>query len=154
MSFIPEYESRLSYRPPTAKDRNTARIIGISFLALAVLVVLGGFFMERQVEPIRNQGVSAVGVLESFKYVENEGYYPELRFFDSSGQVHMAIGREPAFTQNARALEKEYTVYYTDSNPPATFIEGIDPTMTLWPFFIGAGVAGLIGFFFLMKPKR
>lgn len=154
MPFEPEYESRLSYRPPTVKDRNTARIVGVLLLIVAAFIVVGGFFMESQSEPIRAQGTSATGVLESFKYVENEGYYPELRFFDAAGEPHMAVGREPMFTQSARLLEQEYKVYYTAGQPPATFIEGMDPTMPLWPFFVGAGVVGLIGLFFVLKPKR
>lgn len=154
MPFEPEYESRLSYRPPTKKDTNIARLIGVMFLVVAALVVVGGFFMESQSEPVRSQGAQAVGVLESFSYIENEGYYPEVRFFDAAGEAHIAVGKEPMFTQSARLLEQEYTVYYTGGEPPATFIQGLDPSMPLWPFFVGAGVVGLAGLFFIMKPKR
>lgn len=154
MPFEPEYESRLTYRPPTKKDTNIARIIGVMLLVVAALVVAGGFFTESQSEPVRSQGAQATGVLESFEYVENEGYYPEVRFSDASGETHIAKGKEAMFTQSARLLEQEYTVYYTGGEPPATFIQGLDPTMPLWPFFVGAGVVGLAGLFFIMKPKR
>ncbi len=154
MSFTPEYESALTYRPPVARDRNISRIIGVFLFIVAALVVVGGFLMESQSEPIRMQGTEAVGTVESFEYVENEGYYAELRFSDAAGQTHIAKAREPMFTQSARLLEQEYPVYYTGGESPDTFIEGMDPTMPLWPFFLGAGVVGLLGLFFVLKTKR
>lgn len=154
MPFEPEYESRLSYRPPTKKDRNIARFIGVMFLVMAACIVAAGFYMESQSEPIRLQGTETTGVLESFEYVENKGYYPEIRFSDAAGGTHLAVAKEPQFTQSARLLGEEYTVFYMGGEPPATFIQGLDPSMPLWPFFVGGGVTALVGLFFIMKPKR
>jgi hypothetical protein len=128
--------------------------VGALLVLIAIGIVVCGFFLETQSEPVRSQGTEAVGTLESFKYVENEGYYAEVRFNDAAGNTHVATAREPMFTQSARLLDQPYTVFYSGGEPPATFIEGLDPTMPLWPFFAGGGFVGLLGIVFLMKPKR
>lgn len=149
----PEYETALSFQPPKRKTAAKGRLMGLLCLILAAGVVFGGMFLEQGSVPLRTTGAEAVGTLESFTYTEGEGYYPEVRFETPEGQTHLAVAKEPMFTQSARMLESTHVVFYGPGETPETFIEGIDPSLPLWPFYAGGGVLGLLGLLFLFKPS-
>lgn len=150
----PEYETALSFRPPAQKTAAKGRWAGVLCLLVAAAIIFGGMFLESNSEPLRASGTQTTGTLESFQYTEGEGYYPEVRFSDSNDKTHIAVARNPMFTQSARLLEQTYVVYYEAGDPPETFIEGIDPTLPMWPFYAAGGVFGLLGLLLLFKPSR
>ncbi len=140
----PDFETSLSYRPPKHSARMGTRVVGFLALLMAAFIVLGGNYLAEQSDPVRAAGQSATGTLYAFDADGNGGYKALVEFKDKDGVQHEAVSRQ-SFTQNVRMVDQKYEVYYMPGEPERTFIQGIDPTMDMLPFWIGGGVFGLLG---------
>ena len=148
----------LSFTPPARSNKAGGKFMGFMVIVLGAALAVGGFVLQGQSEPVRNEGVSAVGILQSFKHVEAQGdvlsgYVAQVEFYPEGGNMHVAEARVPVAAQNPNVLQSAYTVYYMPNNPERTFIQGIDATMSPLPF-LGAGVlVALFGLFLMFKPR-
>lgn len=150
MEYAPDFETSLTYRPPKHSARMGTRFVGLLALLVAVFIVLGGNWMAEQSDPIRATGQSATGTLYAFDADGKGGYKALVEFKDKEGVKHEAVSRH-SYTQNVRMVDQKYEVYYMPGNPERTFIQGIDPTMDMLPFWIGGGIFGLLGIVLMVR---
>lgn len=149
--YEPDFETSLSYRPPKHSARMGTRVVGLLAVLVGALIVCGGYFMDSQSDPVRVNGVTATGTLYAFDADKDGGYRALVEFSDKEGVRHEAVSRETVFTQNVRLVDKKYEVSYLPGNPERTFINGIDPTMEMWPFWVGGAVFSLLGFTLMLR---
>jgi len=132
--------------------------VGFTVIVLGAALAVGGFVVEKGSEPVRENGVATVGILQEFEYVERQGdglpgYLARVEFYSDGGARQLAVAREPVAAQNVNMIGRAFTVYYLPSNPERTFIQNIDATISPWPF-VGAGaLVALFGLFLMFKPR-
>lgn len=148
----------LSFSPPARSNKAGGKFLGFVVVLLGVALGVGGFVLESKSEPVREAGVSTVGVLQEFAHVgatstQPSGYVAEVEFYTEDGHRGVASARVPVAAQNANVIGKTYKVFYLESNPERTFIQGIDATLSPWPFVGVGALIMLLGGVLILKPR-